>query len=115
MANGSNYNFDNAQIGNVNIENTVHGNQIGFQQNTTVEFNSLVQEIQMLLNTVATQTVIPTEQTTIVHNAIQQNPNLKQRLLGALKAGGGEALRQVFDHPVVHIPLETVRGWLEGD
>ena len=114
MANGSNYNLDNAQIGNVNIENTVHGNQIGFQQNTRIEIGNLIQEIQLLLNNVANQTLVPTEQTTIVHTAIQQNPNLKQRLLGALKAGGGEALRQVFDHPVVHIPVETVRGWLEG-
>ncbi|OUC15346.1 MAG: hypothetical protein B0A82_07650 [Alkalinema sp. CACIAM 70d] len=50
-----------------------------------------------------------------LHHEIQRNPTLKARLVGALKAGGLEALKAIFNHPLFSIPAETVKGWLEAE
>ncbi len=49
-----------------------------------------------------------------VKEEIKAKPTLRQRLLSALKAGGIEALKAIFDDPVVSIPVETVKGFLEA-
>jgi hypothetical protein len=40
-------------------------------------------------------------------------------LLNALKAGGTEALKialeAVFKNPLVAIPVETIKGWIEAE
>lgn len=50
-----------------------------------------------------------------VHREIQRNPTLKSRLVNALRSGGLEALKAIFNHPVFSIPAETVKGWLEAE
>jgi phosphoenolpyruvate-protein kinase (PTS system EI component) len=52
---------------------------------------------------------------TALHQEIQHNPTLKARLVNALKAGGLEALKAIFNHPAFSIPAETVKGWLEAE
>lgn len=42
---------------------------------------------------------------------IEKNPALKQRVIGALKAGGTEALKELVDHPAVNILLAVLEGW----
>ncbi len=42
---------------------------------------------------------------------IEKNPVLKQRVIGALRAGGVEALKELVDHPAVGIVLAAVEGW----
>jgi hypothetical protein len=46
-------------------------------------------------------------------------PPLKSRLLNALKPGGTEALKialeSVFKNPLVAIPVETIKGWIEAE
>jgi len=42
---------------------------------------------------------------------IEKNPVLKQRVTGALRAGGVEALKELVDHPAVGIVLAAVEGW----
>ncbi len=55
----------------------------------------------------------------VVAEAIQQeikrNPTFKQRLRSALKAGGIEALKAIFNHPLINIPIETIKGWIEAE
>ena len=73
-------------------------------------------EIQQLLTQLAQAN--PTSESAIVeavHQEIKRNPTLKARLLGALKAGGLEALKAIFAHPVFTISAETVKGWLEAE
>ena len=73
-------------------------------------------EIQQLLNQLAQTN--PTSESAIVeavHQEIKRNPTLKARLLGALKAGGLEALKAIFAHPVFTISAESVKGWLEAE
>lgn len=46
---------------------------------------------------------------------IRKNPALKNRILNAFKSGGIEALKAIFNHPFVSIPIETIRGWIDVD
>lgn len=49
-----------------------------------------------------------------IKQKIKENPTLKQRLISASKAGGTEALKAIFDHPVISISIETIKGFLEA-
>lgn len=106
-----------AQIGN--LADTVKGDQITNQYNYASEQNlaEAATQIQQLLNQLAQTN--PTTNEVTVANAIQQeikqNPTLKQRLRSALKAGGIEALKAIFNHPLVSIPIETIKGWVEAE
>jgi hypothetical protein len=42
---------------------------------------------------------------------IENNPTLKSKVINSLKAGGIEAFKEAFDHPLVNILLATVEGW----
>jgi hypothetical protein len=50
-----------------------------------------------------------------IQSEIKQNPTLKSRLISAMKSGGIEALKVIFNHPVVSIPVETIKGFLETE
>lgn len=72
-------------------------------------------EIQQLLNQLATSNPNNEEFAEAIRREIQKNPTLKARLVNALKSGGLEALKAIFNHPVFSIPAETVKGWLEAE
>lgn len=73
-------------------------------------------EIQQLLNQLsATQYTSEADLVDALHQEIRRNPTLKARLVNALKAGGLEALKAIFNHPAFTIPAETVKGWLEAE
>jgi hypothetical protein len=73
-------------------------------------------EIQQLL-TQLSQSEYTSERdfTDALHREIKRNPTLKARLVNALKSGGLEALKAIFNHPAFSIPAETVKGWLEAE
>ena len=73
-------------------------------------------QIQQLLYQLSqTKSTTTEEVIEAIHQEVKRNPTLKERLKGALKAGGLEALKAIFNHPLFTIPAETVKGWLEGD
>lgn len=41
---------------------------------------------------------------------IQHNPQMKARVMGALKSGGKTALEKLIDHPAVSILLAAIEG-----
>ncbi len=120
----SNYNFKNPQFagGLVDAE-TVHSQQIGGninnytqeQQQNLVEAAKEIQELlQQLEQSYPTNT--PLEKQIVVTEALKQiesNEPLKARVIGALKAGGTEALKELVDHPLVNILLAALEGWQE--
>jgi hypothetical protein len=57
------------------------------------------------------QTVLQME----LQEKVRENPNLKQRFLGAVKAGGFELTKVLTNSPFVSVPMETVKGWLEAN
>ena len=101
------------------------GNIIGTQYNYPPEqkqnLAEAAKEIQQLLDQLAQTNPTLTESNNpiVVAEAIQQeinrNPTFKQRLRSALKAGGIEALKAIFNHQLINIPIETIKGWIEAE
>ena len=50
---------------------------------------------------------------TTVHRVINNNPKLRKQLKLALEAGGQEALKAVFAHPLIRISSATLKAWVE--
>jgi hypothetical protein len=113
-----NNNFSSANFGRANIANlggTVNEQKI--VQKTEVSKQNLAEatkEVQDLLNQLAKTN--PSEATIdTIKQEIKRNPTLKARLVNALKTGGIEALKAIFNNPFVSIPVETVKGFLEAE
>ncbi|MFB2771620.1 pentapeptide repeat-containing protein [Pelatocladus sp. BLCC-F211] len=121
----STYNLQNAQFagGLVDAE-TVHANQIGgnITNYTSEQRQNLVEaakEIEALLQHLQQNypTTTSAERMTVVAKAVEEiekNSTLKARVIGALKAGGTEALRELVDNPLVNILLASIEGWQEA-
>jgi len=111
--------FSSANFGGANIANlggTVNEQKI--VQKTEVSKQNLAEatkEIEDLLNQLAKTN--PSEATIAdtIQQEIKRNPTLKARLVNALKTGGIEALKVIFNNPFVSIPVETVKGFLEAE
>jgi hypothetical protein len=81
-----------------------------------IDIAQLKAEIQPFLEQLAAFSITQNEAATkAIKETIQKQPTLKQRLLNASKAGGSEALKTIFNHPIVAISVETVKGFLEGN
>jgi len=114
------FNF-NAQVGIVNTHKvTVTGNQVGVQN---VSDKSLVEaaiEIRKLLDHLVETypTSTEAEKKLLVSealNRIRNQPTLKERAWGALKAGSFEVIKAIANHPAVSVTVEIVRGWIEAE
>ncbi|MBP5977019.1 pentapeptide repeat-containing protein [Brasilonema sp. CT11] len=118
----SNFNFQNPQFagGLVNAE-IVNAHQIGgnITNYTSEQKQNLAQaaaEIQQLIYQLSQANETTNEAITeALHQEIKCNPTLKARLQAAFKAGGLEALKAIFNHPLFSIPAETIKGWLEAE
>ncbi|MBH8567215.1 hypothetical protein I8748_34560 [Nostoc sp. CENA67] len=73
-------------------------------------------EIQPFVEQLAESAITRNEAvaTEAIKEEIKANLTLKQRLLRALKAGGIETLKAIFNHPVVSISVETIKGFIEA-
>ncbi|MEJ6486930.1 hypothetical protein N0Y54_37695 [Nostoc punctiforme UO1] len=120
----SNFNLQNAQFaGGLVDADTVNAHQIGgnITNYTTEQRQNLAEaaaEIQQLLNQLsqAYPTATTSQKMSVVARAvdeIENNPTLKARIIGALKAGGTEAFKELIDHPLVNILLASIEGWQE--
>ncbi|RCJ26204.1 hypothetical protein A6770_26595 [Nostoc minutum NIES-26] len=84
------------------------------RQNLAEAAADIQQLLQQLEQTYPTNT--PLEKQVAVTEALRQiesNTTLKTRVIGALKAGGTEALKELLDHPLVNILLAALDGWQE--
>jgi hypothetical protein len=122
----SNWNLHNPQIagGLVDAE-TVHAHQIGgnITNYTPEQKQNLAEaaaEIQQLLQQLEQSypTTTPLEREAVVKEALKQiesNPTFKARVIGALKAGGTEALKELVDHPLINIFIAGLEGWQDAE
>lgn len=46
-----------------------------------------------------------------VVDRIENNPQLKPKVINAIKAGGVEAFKEAINHPVVNILIATIEEW----
>ncbi|WP_414755292.1 pentapeptide repeat-containing protein [Anabaena sp. CCY 9910] len=121
-----NNNLQGAQFagGLVNAD-TVNANQIGgnitnYNPEQKQNLAQAAADIQQLLNQLSQTypTATTSEKMTVVAKAvdeIESNPTLKARVIGALKAGGTEAFKELIDHPVVNILLASIDGWQDAE
>jgi hypothetical protein len=73
-------------------------------------------EIQKLLNQLSQvyPTTTVSEQMVLATKAIEEiekKPQLKQRVIGAVRSGGAEALKELVDNPLINILLAVLDGW----
>lgn len=101
--------------GGTGIAGKVVGNQNVYAAETKQNLAEAAKEIQDLLYQLSLTNPTSTDVVSAVHQEIRRNPTLKARLISALKAGGLEALKAIFNHPLFSIPAETVKGWLEAE
>ncbi|MDZ8106334.1 MAG: pentapeptide repeat-containing protein [Nostoc sp. DedQUE12a] len=122
----SSFNLQNAQFGGglVNAD-TVNAQQIGgnitnYNSEQKQNLAQAAADIQQLLNQLSQSypTATTSQRMTVVARAvdeIESNPTLKARVIGALKAGGTEAFKELIDHPLVNILLASIDGWQKAE
>lgn len=123
----SNFDLKNAQFGGgfINAE-TVTAHQIvgsNITNNTTEQKQNLAEaaaEIQQLLTQLekTNPTTTSAQKMAVVAQVvdeIEKNPTLKARVVGALRSGGTEALKEALDHPFVNIFIAAVEGWKDAE
>ncbi|WP_127082270.1 hypothetical protein [Dulcicalothrix desertica] len=111
-----NYNF-NAPF--TNFVDNIEGNQNNFfsqQPQTLAEAAQEIQQLLKQLEVVNAPTTVEEKQAVVnqVIEKIYENPTLKSRVFGALKAAGTEAFKEAVDHPLVNILVATIEGWRES-
>ncbi|MGK7921165.1 MAG: pentapeptide repeat-containing protein, partial [Trichodesmium sp.] len=75
------------------------------------EIQELLQQLEKSnsIETTAGQMAVAAQAIEIVEN----NPTLKQRVIGALKSGGTEAFKEAIDNPVANVLVAAFQGWVE--
>ncbi|MEG4225469.1 hypothetical protein QUA35_05650 [Microcoleus sp. N9_B2] len=122
----SNWNLHNPQIaGGIVDAETVHAHQIGgnitnYTPDQKQNLAEAAAEIQQLLQQLEQNypTTTPLEREAVVKEALKQiesNPTFKARVIGALKAGGTEALKELVDHPLINIFIAGLEGWQDAE
>ncbi|BAB78208.1 pentapeptide repeat-containing protein (plasmid) [Anabaena sp. FACHB-709] len=122
----SSFDLKGAQFGGglVNAD-TVNANQIGgnitnYNPEQKQNLAQAAADIQQLLNQLSQTypTTTTSEKMSVVARAvdeIESNPTLKARVIGALKAGGTEALKELIDNPLINILLASIDGWQDAE
>ena len=105
------------QAGNFGVgvnQGEIQGNAVGIlneaeQQNLT----EIITEVQAIIMPLAqTYPNNPTTQGIKAIEAIEKNPNLKQKLIEAAKKGGLEAFKKSLDNPVGAFIGGAIEGWM---
>ncbi|MFZ4727367.1 MAG: hypothetical protein ACOYMQ_01740 [Pseudanabaena sp.] len=119
----STFNF-NAAVGQIITGDiSVSGDNIGIQNNCpevnqeltelTNQLESIIRNIQdqMNLDPIKRADQIITIQ--VAQQEIEQQTNLRDRLVAAIKAGTFETIKQLTQHPLVQILLEAFKAGIE--
>jgi len=113
-------NLTGADIGSYG--EVVHGDQIGRQYNISLTqvpgWLEAEKEIQQILKDVSDtsanshQSDRSTTQTAI--QAIQRDPKIRARVIGALQEGAKEALKQLYSHPAAEVAIAAFDGFTKN-
>lgn len=82
-----------------------------------IDMAELKEEIQSFLEQLAQSPITRNESvaTEAMKEEIKTKPKLKQRLLNAFKVGTTEAVKEIFNHPLVNVSVETVKAFIEAN
>ncbi|NEO66813.1 MAG: hypothetical protein F6J98_43175 [Moorea sp. SIO4G2] len=99
------------------IGGDIYNNYAPEQKQNLADAAAEIQELlQQLEQSYPTST--PLDKQVVVTEAlkrIESNPSLKARVIGALKVGGTEAIKELVDNPLINILLAAVDGWQEAE
>jgi hypothetical protein len=119
MSNTQNNDLRGANIGGNVVGRDHNGNVINnnAQQSNLPEAAAEIQKLlKQLSQTYSTNTE---EEQKIIANAvinhIKSDPNSRQRILSALKAGGTSALGQFLNHPAATFIIEALKDWQKSE
>lgn len=109
---GSKYEF-NAPVGNV-VDTAQSGSRVqsilhNYSSEQRQTLSEAAEEIQMLLKQLSESYEI-TEVPMRAVERIKHNPQMRDRVISALKSGGKTALEELIDHPAVSIVLSAIEG-----
>ena len=78
---------------------------------TAAEIQQLLKQLEQSnpTETTAGQMAVATQAIEIVEN----NPTLKQRVIGVLKSAGTEAFKEALDNPIANVLVAAFQGWIE--
>ena len=77
------------------------------------DFSKVQIQVRPWLDTMADKHLSITQVENTVHRAINNDPKLRKQLKRALDAGGQEALKTVFAHPLIRISSAALKAWVE--
>ncbi|NER00629.1 MAG: hypothetical protein F6K30_28700 [Cyanothece sp. SIO2G6] len=103
----------NAPVGQVNTDQvTIHGDNIGTQNifhGSNPEAATLAQELDTLLQDLKTD---PTDAAAsdAALKELEKQPDLKQRLIAAVKAGSITAIEEFCKHPLAKVALSALKA-----
>jgi hypothetical protein len=83
------------------------------QKQSLVEAAAEIQKLLEQLSQTYPSSTAP-EQIVVAAKAIEEiedRPELKQRIIEALRLGGSEALKEMIDNPVINVLLAAIEGW----
>ncbi|QYX30713.1 hypothetical protein [Sphaerospermopsis torques-reginae] len=95
------------------VAGKVMGNQIVNPKQNLAESASEIQQLLQILNQ-SYPADIPTDtqaEIEVAVKGINKNPELKERVIGALKAGGIEAIKELTDNIYVNVLIAAYDGW----
>ena len=115
VSGGTMYGGMQASQGNNNQQNMTNAQNISTpeqQQNLVETANKIKTLLQQLEQDNPSQT--NSQKMMVVAQAVEEienNPTFKARVIGALKAGGIEAFKELINHPLVNIFIASIDGW----
>ena len=72
-------------------------------------------EIQKLLKQLEIKNPTATEREKIAYVNVQTNPDIKQRAISALKAGGETAIEEFLANPYFNVGKAIIKGWIQAE
>ncbi len=99
------------EIQDSKIAQTINEIQQKTLAETAAEIQQLLKQLEQSnpTETTAGQIVVATQVIELVEN----NPTLKQRLIGILESAETEAFRESLDNPVANVLVAAFQGWIE--
>ncbi|NEQ74125.1 MAG: hypothetical protein F6K24_39055 [Okeania sp. SIO2D1] len=117
---GENQNTNNTNVavslnnGIINADTLIRNINEAQPKNLTETAAEIQQLLQQLEQSNPTETTA--EQMAVVAQAVEiveNNPRLKQRVIGALKSSGIQAFKEALDNPIANILVAAFQGWIK--
>ena len=98
------------------VAGKVEGDMIINHKQSLAESASEIQQLLQILNQSYPTDITEDSQAEIevAVKGINKNPQLKERLINALKAGSMETVKELMDNPYVNILMAAYEGWKEA-